>query len=74
MPSGLLPRKLGIILAAVAATAAAYLVLTAETEQTHYDVLHVDQKADLSAIKRAYRSRALVLHPDKVQELGPVSR
>jgi hypothetical protein len=48
------------------AVATAYLVWTAETEQTHYAMLKIGHDADQAEIKKAYRSRAMLLHPDKV--------
>jgi DnaJ like chaperone protein len=39
-------------------------------EQHYYAVLGVDQGADFSAIKKAYRKLSMQYHPDKVAHLG----
>ena len=41
------------------------LLLTAETDMTYYDRIGVPENADLSAIKKAYRTKAMQLHPDR---------
>ena len=41
------------------------LLLTAETELSYYQRVGVPPDADTAAIKKAYRAKARVLHPDK---------
>ena len=53
---------------ALAALAGAWLLATAPLEQTHYAMLGVAPDADMPSIKKAYRARAFVLHPDKTKE------
>jgi hypothetical protein len=51
--------------AAMVAAAGVFLLLTAETDLTYYDRIGVPEDAELSAIKKAYRTKAMQLHPDK---------
>lgn len=41
-----------------------------ETAKTHYDILGVDTKAEIAAIKRAYFGLAKIFHPDKFHSEG----
>lgn len=41
-----------------------------ESAKTHYDILGLDSKAELAAIKRAYFGLAKVFHPDKFHSEG----
>ena len=44
----------------------------AEAAETHYDVLGIDEKADLDQIKSAYFGMAKLFHPDRYhRETGP---
>uniref|UniRef100_UPI0040563B82 DnaJ domain-containing protein n=1 Tax=Candidatus Electrothrix sp. TaxID=2170559 RepID=UPI0040563B82 len=43
---------------------------SAPSEQHYYTVLGVEQGADFSAIKKAYRKLSMQYHPDKVAHLG----
>ena len=38
-------------------------------QQNFYQILDVDKTADLKAIKKAYKKKALQLHPDVNQEV-----
>ena len=60
------PWRSAVAAAAVAVGVA--LLLTAETDTTYYDRVGVPEDADLPAIKKAYRTKAMQLHPDRNRE------
>jgi hypothetical protein len=40
--------------------------------QTLYDILKIEKGASANSIKKAYRKRAILFHPDKNRDMGPL--